>query len=80
MSAFIEKPTQDFLDKLAAFKPEYSSVRCAKEMVEFLVIMTEAPLLVRNCLDGFFKGNYTHLIYSAEIKELIEGSSNHENQ
>ena len=79
-SFYEDKPTEEFLAKLAAFTPEHSAVQCSKEMVELLVILTNAPMLVRDCMHGFLKGHYmSHLVALAindnDLNPEIQSSS-----
>ena len=72
MSFDDDKPSQEFLEKLAAFQPYYSAVQCAKEMADFLVILTAAPLLVRNGMDGFLRGTYMDKLTVFTLRDMDE--------
>jgi hypothetical protein len=71
MSFAEDKPTSLFLAKLAAFNPQYAATACVKEMVELLVILSEAPVLVQDGIDGFLKGTYADRMFNQSVPYFL---------
>ena len=76
MPCIEDKPSPEFLARLEAFEPTFAAVQCCKEMVQLLVVLTGAPVLVRDGMEGFLKGSYADRMYRQTIGHLWHTKEN----